>query len=186
MRVMRTALVLSAMILLAACSNSPDSAPARPTTVAPPSPPRPVAPPATPAPAESISWDYAPATPGDWAYRRDTRGSIALFGPVGAGALFAIRCDTSLRRIYLTRAWQLAAGDSAMMTVRASNGLQSFPVSNTGGGAPLVGAELDPANPHLDAMAYSRGKFAVSINGATDLIVPSWPEFGRVVQDCRS
>ena len=72
------------------------------------------------------------------------------------------------------------------MTIRATSGLKTFPAANTGGTPPLVGAELAASDPHLDMMAYSRGKFVVQIKGTPDLIVPSWPEIARVVEDCRA
>jgi hypothetical protein len=34
-------------------------------------------------------------------------------------------------------------------------------------------------------MAYSRGRFAVEINGLPTLYLPSWAEVGRVIEDCR-
>lgn len=181
---MRALAILTTLILLGACTTRPDPAPAPPAAPLVTRPaPRPTAP---PPPTPSVSWEDASATAGDWAYRRDGRGSIALFGSPGADAVFAIRCDAAQRRIYLTRAGQLPATVAGTMTVRASNGLQSFPASNTGGGAMLVGAEVEPGNAHLDAMAFSRGKFLVSVSSMSDLVIPSWPEFGRVVEDCRS
>jgi len=37
----------------------------------------------------------------------------------------------------------------------------------------------------LDQIAYSRGRFAIEIAGLEPLIVPAWPEVGRVIEDCR-
>ncbi len=131
------------------------------------------------------SWEDSPASPGDWIYRQDKRGSIALFGAKGADALFAIRCDKDASRIYLTHGGQFPAGETGKMTIRATSGLKTYPAANTGGTPPLVGAELTANDTHLDAMAYSRGKFIVQIKGTPDIAVPSWPEIARVVEDCR-
>jgi hypothetical protein len=38
----------------------------------------------------------------------------------------------------------------------------------------------------LDQIAYSRGRFAVEVQGLAPLIVPAWGEVGRVVEDCRA
>ena len=38
----------------------------------------------------------------------------------------------------------------------------------------------------LDRIAFSRGRFAVQTTGLTSLAIPIWPEFTRVVEDCRS
>ena len=72
------------------------------------------------------------------------------------------------------------------MTVRASTSMKTFDAANTGGSPALVGVTLDPREPQLDAIAFSRGTFLVSIKGAADLVLPAWPEVARVVEDCRT
>ena len=47
-------------------------------------------------------------------------------------------------------------------------------------------ADLTATDPLLDAMAFSRGRFATAASGAPMLTVPSAPEVTRVVEDCRS
>jgi hypothetical protein len=37
----------------------------------------------------------------------------------------------------------------------------------------------------LDAIAFSRGRFSVEIAGTPRLILPSWPEPARAIEDCR-
>jgi hypothetical protein len=37
----------------------------------------------------------------------------------------------------------------------------------------------------LDAIAFSRGRFALEAAGLETLYLPSYPEISRVVQDCR-
>ena len=44
---------------------------------------------------------------------------------------------------------------------------------------------LTARDPLLDAMAFSRGRFAVEAAGMATLYVPSWPEVSRVIEDCR-
>jgi hypothetical protein len=50
-----------------------------------------------------------------------------------------------------------------------------------------AGVELTlPArDPLLDAIAFSRGRFAVAVPGEPTLYVPSWTEISRVIEDCR-
>jgi hypothetical protein len=86
----------------------------------------------------------------------------------------------------LTHSGQFSTGETGKMTIRATSGLKTFAAANTGGTPPLVAAELAASDPHLDMMAYSRGKFVVQIKGTPDLVVPSWPEIARVVEDCRA
>lgn len=144
--------------------------------------------PAPPQPAAALvedSWPDAALTPGDWVYRRDDRGSLALFGTPRADARFMLRCDARARRIYLSRQGTLAEGDSAVMTLRATSGVKSFTVRNTGDTPPYVAVALAANERQLDAIAYSRGRFLVSIKGSNDLVIPSWPEIARVIEDCR-
>jgi len=37
----------------------------------------------------------------------------------------------------------------------------------------------------LDAMALSKGKFAIGAEGMAPLTLPSWAEVSRVIEDCR-
>lgn len=165
------------LIVLAACS-------------APPPPPAPQAPP----PQKPViitnvqtsqepagDWTDWPLTPGDWVYRQDERGSIALFGPSGANALVTLRCDRARQTIYLSR-----AGNSVgMIVVRSSSTMKEFMGAPTGGALPFIAAEITPRDPILDAMIYSRGRIAINVAAQTPLAIPSWAEIGRVVEDCR-
>jgi hypothetical protein len=140
---------------------------------------------ATPLPANVGEWRDWPLTPGDWVYRQDSRGSLALFGPKGQDALFLIRCDTGAHRVFLSRSGALADGETSRMTIRATTGTQSYKASGTGGKPAYVASEVTARDPQLDAMSFSRGRFIVSVQGVRDLVVPAWPEFARVVEDCR-
>jgi hypothetical protein len=180
--IMRAVALASLVIAvgLYACTERPAPVVQRPRAV--PAPP-PVAP--TPPPQVTGSWEDWPYSPGDWAYRQDSRGSVALFGPAGAEAQFLVRCDLNARKVFASRAGAFPAGETGRMTIRATTGLQTYAVANTGSTKPYIAAELQPMDRHLDAMAFSRGRFVVSVRGATDLVVPSWPELARVVEDCR-
>ena len=48
-----------------------------------------------------------------------------------------------------------------------------------------VTAELFALDPLLDAIAFSRGRFAVTMAGGSPLVVPAWPEAARTIEDCR-
>ena len=174
-------IILVLPLILLACAKEPapppQAAPA-PVTAAPKPTPTSV--------SLGDNWQDAPRSAGDWVYRRDSRGSVALFGASGADASFIIRCDSAVRRIYLSRAGAFPGGDDGMMTIRASSGLKSFSVKNNGNTPAYVAAALPVNEPQLDAMAYSRGRFLVSVKGEADLIIPSWPEIARVIEDCRA
>ncbi len=125
------------------------------------------------------------ADKGEWVYRHDERGSIALFGETGRDAQFLVRCDTPRRRIFISRAGTVSNADSAAMTIYTSSGRKAFTVRPTGAAPAYVAVEIDPREAHLDAMAFSRGKFLVALPGRPHLVVPNWAELGRVVEDCR-
>jgi hypothetical protein len=46
-------------------------------------------------------------------------------------------------------------------------------------------ATLSAYDPFLDAIAFSRGRIAVSVTGQPALILPAWADAARVVEDCR-
>ncbi|QTD55259.1 hypothetical protein [Parasphingorhabdus cellanae] len=191
---MRITLPFFAILLAAGCSAvvpSPTAAPAQ--TPAPSPAPAPAsapvsAPTATPAPAPapvSGDWTDWPIAQGDWVYRRDERGSIALFGPPNAEATFMIRCDQGRNQLFLSREG-IVANSGAQMTLRASSGLQSYPARNSGGALNYAAAVLPVNDYMMDRIAFSRGRFAVETTGLAPLAIPIWPEFTRIVEDCRN
>lgn len=46
-------------------------------------------------------------------------------------------------------------------------------------------ATLAANDPLLDAMALSKGRFAIETEGLSPLHLPSWAEVTRVIEDCR-
>jgi hypothetical protein len=177
MRYKFAAVATSAALLLAGCVPPPAPPPvARPAPppVAQPSPPPVVTPPL------ASDWNQWPFTPGDWAYRTDGVGSIALFGPVGADALLTLRCDRTRGTMYLS---VQGPGDAA--TIRTTTLTRSIPLRATGGDAGYVASQLAPSDAMLDAMVFSRGRFVVDRVGGAPLVVPPYAELGRVIEDCR-
>ncbi len=168
--------------LLAGCVQppAPSAVPDKRPVAAAPAPP--------PAAAVSIAenWQDWPITLGDWAYRRDARGSVALFGPVAQNALFVVRCEMTPRRILLSRAGAFAGSETGQITLRGTSALKTYPVSNVRADPDYVVAALTTSDPQLDILTYSRGRFLVSVKGSPDLVIPAWPEVARVIEDCRS
>jgi len=169
--------------MLPSCSTSqPEPAPApAPVQVEPPAP--------TPAPAPAPAplgkdWTVWPLAAGNWVYRADDRGSLALFGQPDSDATFMIRCDRARGQLVLSRAGKLSQ-NGATMTLRASSGLQSFPARNSGGAMPYAVIVVSTSEYMMDRIAFSRGRFAVETTGLPSLAIPIWPEFTRVVEDCR-
>lgn len=163
------------LIGLAACSApppppAPQAPPSKPAVVAAPPPARPTG-----------DWTDWPLAAGNWVYRQDERGSIALFGQPNADAVLTLRCDRARQRIYLAR----AGSGAGSIVIRSSSTLKEFAGSQAGGALPYVAAEIMPRDPILDAMIFSRGRIAIEVSGQMPLAIPSWAEIGRVVEDCR-
>ena len=175
----RLPLAAALALAIAACVGAP------PPPAAPPpravSVPRP-APPPPPPKALGADWRDWPLTPGTWSYRRDERGSLALFGVAGSDALLTLRCDAAAHRLYLSRAGTAATP----ATVRTSTAVRALPMQPTGGATPYVATALAPSDPLLDAIGFSRGHFLVEQAGQPPLVVPAWAEVERVTQDCRN
>jgi hypothetical protein len=173
------ALPLLALAALAACV-SPPAPVVQPVPMQQP-PPRPVTPP--PAPVYS-NWMDAPQTPGDWFYIPEQGASIAAFGPAQRQPLFALRCDMASHAMSVGRT--SASTVSQPMTIRTESVTRTFSANPAQGSVEhLVATSLPAADPFLDAMAFSKGRFAVEVAGEPTLYLPSWPELTRVIEDCR-
>ena len=172
-------LILLPLLALAACVPSkPEPVPQpRPQPVAPPVV---VAPPPVRPAGDWIDW---PIEPGTWVYRTDARGSLALFGPAGANATVTLRCDKGRGRIFLSVSGTARTGP---MLVRTSSAMKSLPASQASTEPHYVASELVPGETILDAIAYSRGRFAIEVNGIRPMAIPNWAEIGRVIEDCRN
>jgi hypothetical protein len=150
--------------------------------------PRPTPPPvATTPPAASLGADWRdwPLTPGNWSYRAEPSGPVASFGMAGGDTLFTAQCNKGAGNITIARAGMFAAGETGRMSIRTSSGTATFQVSNAGTAPSFVATPVASTDSQLDNIAFSRGRFVVSVKGATDLVIPSWPEFAKVVEDCR-
>ncbi|MEO9470121.1 hypothetical protein [Parasphingorhabdus sp.] len=129
-------------------------------------------------------WTDWPLAKGDWVYRSDNRGSLALFGQPGSDALVIIRCDQARRQLFLSRSGAVPA-TGTKMTLLASSGKQSYPVQNSGGALPYAAISLTTTDMMMDRIIFSRGRFGIETPGLQPLALPTWPEFHRVVEDCR-
>ena len=168
-------LLIAGVLAVAACSSpppppAPQAPPPKPVVTAPPPPARPTG-----------DWTDWPLAVGDWIYRQDDRGSLALFGTPNADAVVTLRCDKARQRIYLAR----AGSGSGSIVIRSSSMMKEFVGAPTGGALPFIATEIMPRDPILDAMIFSRGRIALEVTGQMPLAIPSWPEIGRVVEDCR-
>ncbi|MBC7987897.1 MAG: hypothetical protein H7X93_14690, partial [Sphingomonadaceae bacterium] len=128
-------------------------------------------------------WRDRPLTPGNWVYRADARGSLALYGPANAEAAFVVRCELPARRIVFSRAGRLS--DEGTMSFTTTAGARGYPAQNGAGDPPYVVAATGANDGWLDELAFTRGRFAVATPGQATLVLPSWPQMVRVFEDCR-
>lgn len=162
---------------LAACST--------PTVIPPPAPQPTVAPPRPAPPLPAVKdWRDAPATPGDWTWGLEGGRSTARF----AGGQLAFVCDRARGAVVLYRQGTPSSppGSDVAVTISTQTVVRQVagrPASF--GGAPAVAVNFAASDSLLDAMAFSRGRFALQTAGLPTLYVPSWPEISRVVEDCR-
>ena len=164
--------VVAAMLGLASSCSGPRIVPAPTPTPAPAPPPR-------PAPEPDVDWRDAPITPGEWEWGMVNGQSVARF----AGGQLMLRCDPSSRQVTLLRGG--AASGGVPMTIVTSATTRSVNTAPQQGSPPSIGVSFAGNDPILDALAFSRGRFAVRTSGMPTLYVPSWPEISRVVGDCR-
>jgi hypothetical protein len=72
------------------------------------------------------------------------------------------------------------------MTVRTSEAQKSLPISITTDASATPYASLNALDSLLDSIVFSRGRFTVEVPGLPMLVIPTWPEPARVVEECRS
>ena len=173
---LRLAGALTLTVAIAACV---------PRVAAPPPQPAPVA--TTPPPVAAptfANWMDAPQTPGDWSYAAGTGASAARFGEPGAEPRLLLRCDQAQGRVTMQRAGVPAGTPS--LTIRTETVTRALPAEALAQPTPTTTVSFAPRDPLLDAMAFSKGRFAVETPGLPTLYVPSWVEVTRVIEDCRS
>ena len=179
----------SALLLLASIVLLSGSAPAQTLSDLPPqNAPAPV--PAAPVARPVVrDWRDAPQTPGAWTYAAEPGGSAARFGLPGALPLLVLRCDR-VRPAVLIQRQSLGSG-ALPATITTSSSVRRL-VAAPARGNPMAQngpirfeIALNTADPLLDAMAFSRGRFLFEMSGAPTLVLPAWAEVGRVIEDCR-
>jgi hypothetical protein len=176
MSVSRMALAAGLAAALGACAPRPAPQPAPPPAPEPPAPRPAPAPP--PSPAAAPGWQDAPLSPGDWSY--DSATATAAFGAPGQPS-FVLRCAGGGQMTLERRG--AAPATAGMLTIRTSSAARTLPARSTPEG---LAATLPASDPLLDAIVFSRGRFAVEAGMMPALVVPAWPEAARAIEDCRS
>ena len=135
--------------------------------------------------APGVDFSIARVTPGVWTYQPVPGGSTARFIDATGIARFTLECSKATRRVTIARTSAVAAPSIFLWASDASRTLFTRFEPN----AMRLAIDLAAHDPLLDAIAFSRGRIAVTIGGvgaATEaLVMPAWPEAARTIEDCR-
>lgn len=160
-----------ALVPLVGCVPAPEPTQAPAPAPAPAPTPSPTPPP--PSPSFAGDWMDAPLTPGDWRYTE----RAATFAAPDGSPLLVLRCTGG------TVAFERAGTSTAQSFVlRSETASRSLSPTSAGG---WTSASLPAQDSLLDAIAFSKGRFAVENAGLPTLYIPSYPEVTRVIEDCR-
>jgi len=199
--------IMAATLSLVACGgpapragdsrpSAPPVAPAPmplPPRAAPPAPPAPRPAPTASAPA-GVDWRDVPLPAGDWVWTARAGGGEARFGQAGRPPIAIMACDRAGGVVRIALPPDPAQGQSAQgqpaatrpATIATSTSSGTFVAEPHAIDAlSTLAITLPVAHRLLDAMAFSRGRFRVEIGGLPPVVLPSWSEVGRVVEDCR-
>jgi len=175
------AVIVAALLVPGCVPPAPEPSPA--PSPAPAASPPPVAPAPPPQAPSYDNWSDAPATPGDWRYATAGEGSVTSIARFGEGAvLFSMACIQQRGAVRLQRHAASALGVLPAITIRTEFGDRTFAAGTPENGASV---EIPAGDAFLEAIAFSKGRFAVETGGAPTLYLPTYPEIGRVIEDCR-
>ncbi|MCZ8019360.1 hypothetical protein [Novosphingobium sp.] len=170
-----------AALLLAGCAaRTPPPAPA-PVASPEPAPAPSPAPPPPPRPAGD--WREAPITPGTWRWSMVDGQSTARFAQPGLTPLVELTCLRDRGVVRLAHAGEATMPvPLVLVTTSGTFPLLSDPAAGT---AKQVAVLIPARDRSLDALAFSRGRFAIEVTGLSPSYLPAWPEVARVIEDCR-
>jgi len=190
--------IMATMLTLAACGgpaprageSRPSAPPAAPVPM--PLPPRAATAPRsapTDRPSTTPDWRDLPLPAGDWVWTARVGGSEARFGPAGQPPIAILACDRAAGVVRVALPADPAQAQQAPTrpaTIATSTSTATFVAEPQAIDAvSTLAISLPAAHRMLDAMAFSRGRFRVEIGGLPPVVLPSWSEVGRVVEDCR-
>ncbi len=168
-----------AFLPLASCAPAP-----APTPTPSPAPvvQRTATPPVPMPAAAPANWMDVAATPGDWRYRAISGQTQAIFGQPGR-AVFVMTCNPERRLVTMSRAGSAQA--AVPMRILTETTDRTLTGVTTSGENPSIKVDIQGNDPLLDAMSFSKGRFAVETAGLPTLYLPAWTEVTRVMEDCR-
>ena len=134
----------------------------------------------TAAPA-ATDFSNSPLLPGSWSYAAVPDGSQARFMDSTGTIRVSFTCNRTSRGVTIARA---SAAPAATLSMWTSTSTRNQPATFEQAGQ-RVAATFNAQDTMLDAIVFSRGRFALSMPGAPALVIPTGPEPARIVEDCR-
>ena len=134
--------------------------------------------------AQTAPADYSNSAtaPGSWSYVAIAGGSEARFMDATGTIRLVVGCSRATRQVTIARTSAAPAASVSVWTSSLSRDVPARFEPN----AMRVSAQLAAFDGLLDAIVFSRGRFAVSMPGFSALVVTAGPEAARVIEDCRS
>ena len=132
--------------------------------------------------APAIDFSMAAAAPGSWVYSAQPGASEARFIGAGGTVRLTLRCIRATRQVSISHASGVPSPTISVWTSTAARALPARFEPTT----MRVTANVSAYDPLLDAIAFSRGRIAVTLAGSAALVVPAWPEAARTIEDCRN
>jgi len=130
----------------------------------------------------AAGYDNAAPAAGSWSHVALPGGGEARFRDSGGTIRLILACARATRQVTLART---SAAPAPTLSVWTSAMARTMP-ARFEPNAMRVSAQLAAYDGLLDAIAFSRGRFAVAMPGFPALVVTAAPEAARVVEDCRS
>ena len=131
--------------------------------------------------SSGVDFNTVRVAPGSWGYQSMAGGSMARFVDTTGTARLVLQCTRATRRVSVSLTSATSAPNISLWTSNSTRNLPARFEPN----AMRVTAELPAYDALLDAIAFSRGRIAVTMAGGVPLVVPAWPEAARTVEDCR-
>ena len=130
----------------------------------------------------------APRTPGNWSYQDLGFGTQALYSD-GTSTKFVIQCmvddpASQVKRLGMMRPGNFDQGNQFIIRTETVSQTIGAAPTNFDRGNGLI-AFVPARDPLLDAIALTKGRFAVETSGMSTLYLPAWAEVTRVIEDCR-
>ena len=133
--------------------------------------------------ASSTFTDYSnsPLLPGTWSYLAVQGGSNARFVDSTGTIRISVGCNKTSRGVTIART---SAAPAASLSIWTSTSSRNQPAMWEQPAQRVI-ATFNARDTMLDAIVFSRGRFAVSMPGAEAFVIPTGPEPARIIEDCR-